>query len=175
MSGCFSGSVEVEASTAGIQSPPVPRSEPRASSPKTCKHQQLEARAEEAHRTASVAAVGERSPPRIHGANSPQRIRVASPVRMRPTGAAPVACTPPVQLAPPVAPVRSPPQRTAFKDGQTATQAATFTPFNARGASPALGTKKLGGSISSHAMLHVRKASPDHVYPVREYSNKTSY
>lgn len=148
-----SGSVEVEAGTAGVQSPPVPQSAHRASSPK---QKEQPSKPDDAHR----------SPSRVTAANSPQRMRVASPLRMRPAG----TCSPPVQMpAPPtVAAVRSPPHR-PFKDGPTT----TFTPFNNRGASPVIGTKKLGGSISSHTMsVHVRKASPE-VYHVRECAQKT--
>jgi len=142
-----SGSVEVEAATTGGQSPPVPQSAQRNASPKK------ESKDEVAHR----------SPSRVQGANSPQRMRVASPLRVRPT------CSTPVQMVPAV---RSPPHRTPFKESRTA----TFTHFDNRGTSPMVGTKKLGGSISSHTMsVHVRKATPDHVYPVREFASKITH
>jgi len=132
-----SGSVEVEVSTAGIQSPSIPQGAHRAPSPNNNEHQRMES-----------------SPSRMYGANSPRPLRVASPSRLRPA-----SCTPPLQMVPPVGAVWSPPQRTP----QTTTQTTTFLPFNTRGTSPVMGTKTLGGSICSMSS-HVRKASPDPVY-----------
>lgn len=160
-------SVEVEAPTAGIQSPPVPQSAHRVPSPEDTHRPSSRTRGantpQRLRAASPVRSARIQSPPvprsahrapspddthrpssRMRGANPPQRVRAASPLRVQPA-----MCTPPVQMASPAATVRSSLQRTP---------------------------KKLGDSIGSHTTsLHARKASPDHMYPVREYANKTSY